>query len=213
MNNVKDSIGWADYTWNPITGCKGGCEYCYAKKMYHRQGWSFEPTFHPERLYEPRNRQLLARIFCGSVTDFWGEGVKQDWRDKVYAAMAKTPHTFFLLTKQPQNIPNDEPIPDNCWVGVSVTGPKDLWRLVDLNIKTLQTERSFVSIEPLLADVDDWGILFDVGWIIVGGLSPKAAHKNEWVDKIIAQASSFNIPLYLKANLHYPKIIKEFPKC
>ena len=28
MKNTK--IEWCDSTWNPVTGCKHGCKYCYA---------------------------------------------------------------------------------------------------------------------------------------------------------------------------------------
>lgn len=31
MNRSK--IEWCDHTWNPITGCRHACEYCYARKM------------------------------------------------------------------------------------------------------------------------------------------------------------------------------------
>lgn len=34
MNRSK--IEWCDYTWNPITGCRHGCSYCYARKMSFR---------------------------------------------------------------------------------------------------------------------------------------------------------------------------------
>lgn len=34
MNKTK--IDWADYTWNPVTGCKHDCSYCYARKMSAR---------------------------------------------------------------------------------------------------------------------------------------------------------------------------------
>lgn len=29
----KSKIEWCDMTWNPVTGCFHGCEYCYARKM------------------------------------------------------------------------------------------------------------------------------------------------------------------------------------
>lgn len=32
----KTSIEWADYTWNPLTGCKHNCEYCYAERLTKR---------------------------------------------------------------------------------------------------------------------------------------------------------------------------------
>lgn len=34
----KTKIDWADATWNPVTGCLNGCEYCYARKMAKRFG-------------------------------------------------------------------------------------------------------------------------------------------------------------------------------
>ena len=34
MNKTK--IDWADSTWNPVTGCLHGCEYCYARKVAER---------------------------------------------------------------------------------------------------------------------------------------------------------------------------------
>jgi protein gp37 len=29
-------IDWCDYTWNPITGCLHGCDYCYARSIARR---------------------------------------------------------------------------------------------------------------------------------------------------------------------------------
>lgn len=34
MDNTK--IDWADMTWNPVTGCRHGCEYCYAARTAGR---------------------------------------------------------------------------------------------------------------------------------------------------------------------------------
>lgn len=34
----KTKIDWADSTWNPVTGCLHGCEYCYARKIAYRFG-------------------------------------------------------------------------------------------------------------------------------------------------------------------------------
>lgn len=36
MNKTK--IDWADYSWNPVTGCLHGCEYCYARGIAKRFG-------------------------------------------------------------------------------------------------------------------------------------------------------------------------------
>ena len=34
----KTKIDWADATWNPVTGCLHGCEYCYARRIAKRFG-------------------------------------------------------------------------------------------------------------------------------------------------------------------------------
>ena len=36
MNETK--IEWCDSTWNPVTGCRHGCEYCYARRIAERFG-------------------------------------------------------------------------------------------------------------------------------------------------------------------------------
>lgn len=32
----KTKIDWADSTWNPVSGCLHGCEYCYARRIARR---------------------------------------------------------------------------------------------------------------------------------------------------------------------------------
>lgn len=34
----KSKIDWCDSTWNPVTGCLHGCEYCYARRIAERFG-------------------------------------------------------------------------------------------------------------------------------------------------------------------------------
>ena len=31
FNRTNEHINWAKWSWNPVTGCEHGCEYCYAK--------------------------------------------------------------------------------------------------------------------------------------------------------------------------------------
>jgi protein gp37 len=46
MNKTK--IDWADSSWNPVTGCLRGCEYCYARGIARRFAgyWSEELQRH-----------------------------------------------------------------------------------------------------------------------------------------------------------------------
>ena len=32
----KTKIDWADMTYNPVTGCRHKCEYCYARRQAQR---------------------------------------------------------------------------------------------------------------------------------------------------------------------------------
>ena len=43
MDGTK--IDWADASWNPVTGCLHGCEYCYARKIAERFGSKQMPIF------------------------------------------------------------------------------------------------------------------------------------------------------------------------
>lgn len=52
----KTKIDWADSTWNPVTGCLHGCEYCYARKIAER--------FRAREIYDPEcqcQRRLIER--------------------------------------------------------------------------------------------------------------------------------------------------------
>ena len=38
-------IDWCDSSWNPVTGCLHGCEYCYARRIAERFGSNQMPIF------------------------------------------------------------------------------------------------------------------------------------------------------------------------
>lgn len=52
----KTKIDWADASWNPVTGCLHGCEYCYARRIAER--------FEAREIYDPEcqcKRYLIER--------------------------------------------------------------------------------------------------------------------------------------------------------
>ena len=50
----RTKIDWCDATWNPVTGCLHGCEYCYARKIAERFASKQMPIFTDfPVLYEP----------------------------------------------------------------------------------------------------------------------------------------------------------------
>lgn len=44
----KTKIDWADASWNPVTGCMHGCEYCYARRMAERFGGCWRLDLPPD---------------------------------------------------------------------------------------------------------------------------------------------------------------------
>ena len=76
-----NSIDWAKWTWNPVTGCLHDCPYCYARDIAERFSGQpaypngFAPTLRADRLSAPLNGiprksddPRDARIFTGSMT-------------------------------------------------------------------------------------------------------------------------------------------------
>ena len=44
----KTKIDWADASWNPVTGCLHGCEYCYARRIAERFGGCWRLDLPPD---------------------------------------------------------------------------------------------------------------------------------------------------------------------
>ena len=205
MNKTK--IEWTDYTWNPITGCLNSCKFCYARKIYHRFKKSFKPEFHYDRLDEPLKIKNPSKIFVCSVSDFWGKGTKQIWRNKIYNTIMACPeHIFQILTKQPQNVIDIDRIPENVWIGQTIINRYDYKEIDGNNLK-------FISFEPLLNN-EIGNYRFPADWYIIGGLTPKPKHTIQGVNLILSQACYFGIPVFMKNNLKpiwKEKLKQEFP--
>ena len=128
FNQTNDSVEWARWTWNPVTGCLHGCEYCYAREIANRFfKEKFKPTFHPGRLQAPHNTPIPANgttwdknVFVCSMADLFGEWVKQDWIDRIMDVVSTTPQwNYLFLTKNPQRLLTIK-WPSNAWVGTTV---------------------------------------------------------------------------------------------
>jgi len=164
----KSKIDWCDYTWNPVTGCFHGCEYCYARKIDKRFGdGNFTPTFHPERLQEPLKVKKPSKIFVGSVSDLFGDWFWQVSKEpgtvtsynmgmvvgKILDVVKQCPqHTFIFLTKNPKGMQGFN-FPSNCLCGTSVEDQEKanerIPELLKVDCKTL-----WASYEPSLGKVD-----------------------------------------------------------
>jgi protein gp37 len=136
-------------TWNPITGCRRGCSYCYARRIHNR--FNKEPfskiTLHTDRLHEPQEKKKSKTIFVGSMTDieYW----ETEQKELVVAVCrANKQHTFIFLSKNP-NAYNEIDWPDNTMQGLTLTKCDTSGEYHNLYHITL-FPRPFISIEPLL---------------------------------------------------------------
>lgn len=67
MNKTK--IDWADSTWNPVTGCLHGCEYCYARRIAVRFGKHMMPIFPEYAILNEPIREVRG-ICAGKVLHY-----------------------------------------------------------------------------------------------------------------------------------------------
>lgn len=49
----KTKIEWCDSTWNPVTGCLHGCDYCYARRIAERFGGGCHVAPHYHDVEDP----------------------------------------------------------------------------------------------------------------------------------------------------------------
>ena len=215
------SIGWAEETWNPCTGCDRGCPYCYARDQHHRfekkWGYDFTPQIHKERFDDPFHWRKSRRVFVGSMGEIFA--LKDDSIWELLDIMANCyQHKFLILTKMSERL-KDFVYPWNVWVGVTVTGAQDEGRIFDL-VQLKRIKVKYVSFEPLLYNCRNDLDLCGIDWVIIGGCRrisypkpfPKFVPPREWVEPIIAEARRVGAAIFLKNNLEWPESIREWPE-
>src|SRR4030042_7017041 len=73
---VKNPDGSRGYTWNPITGCLNGCEYCYARKLAN--GRLRHRYIHGNYILAPGDR-LLEKSLDPFYPRYWPDKLKDDF--------------------------------------------------------------------------------------------------------------------------------------
>ncbi len=215
FNKTNDSIDWAGWSWNPVTGCKHDCEYCYARTQanLHRQIFpkGFEPDFREERLTAPRTMkvpknatQRQRTVFVCSMADLFGDWVPQAWIDAVLTAVREAPQwTFIFLTKNPARLVDIE-WPANAWVGTTVDTQARVVPAEEAFSKISATVK-FISCEPFLEELT-FSRLDVFNWITIGGSTGQPnwpEQQPEWrsVVGLIEQAEKAGCKVFCKPNL------------
>lgn len=201
---MPTKIEWATETWNPVTGCtpiSEGCRNCYAERMSKRlagrcgypEGEPFRVTLHPDKLDQPMRWKKPRMIFVCSMGDLFHEDVPFDQISQVFdvmcswrwptkeaecsgdASLLEDPgHTFMVLTKRPERIPEwlswlghywtgDSPVNINLeaeghfgkhiWFGVTAENQARADERIPILLQIPAAVR-FVSVEPMLGPVD-----------------------------------------------------------
>jgi len=217
-----ESIDWAKWSWNPVTGCLHNCPYCYARDIAERfYPQKFAPTLHVDRLFAPYQTPVPAiaandtshkNVFVCSMADLFGQWVPREWIEAVLAVVRdNSSWNFLFLTKFPIRMAEFE-YPDNAWLGTTV----------DLQARVKNAERAmrdvkasvkWLSIEPLLEPLK-FEDLSAFQWMVIGGASassqtPEWRPPRRWLWDLTFRAQDAGCLVYHKTNL--PDRLKQFP--
>ena len=135
---------------------------------------------------------------------------KKEWLDQSFELLRESPKTIGIyLTKAPNKIKLDD-VPDNAWMGVTITSKSDLWRLKALR-ENIQCKNYHVTFEPLFEDLGDID-LSGIKWVVIGTETGKCKGKidakKEWVDHLVAVARKYGCRIFFKEELVF-KIMGE----
>lgn len=217
----NSGIEWTHHTFNPWIGCtkvSPACDNCYAEtwdKRYNggthwgakaerrrTKTWGMPVKWNKQA--EASGRRL--RVFCASLADVFDNQVPEEWRTDLWELIKSTPHLdWLLLTKRPQNIKKMLPADwgkgwQNVWLGTTVENQQEADRRIP-HLSKIPAEVKFLSMEPLLGDVDISQYLkFQISWVIVGGESgPNYRMGNaDWFRSLRDQCQDASVPFLFK---------------
>lgn len=213
---------------------------CYAGNMVERykgcKGWplSFDqPMIFPERMKQAQKWPDLTGIdridkpwlngkrrviFLNDMGDTFTKPLAYDWLDDyLFPDLVCLSATILFLTKRPtmmvELFKDWGYVPDNFWLGTTVTKQSNLYRLFQdlFEIKDVYPEtKVWCSFEPLLGklDLSEMDFIFASGyhriglidWAVIGGLhhAPADEHEQDWIDDLEKQLDAYHVPIFLK---------------
>jgi len=227
FNKTNGSIAWAKWSWNPVSGCEHGCDYCYAMamtKLYpNAHPYGMEPHFHADRLDAPFNTKIprsrknepgIRNVFVSSMGDLFGDWVEQKWIDQVLDVVRQADMwNFMFLTKNPERLVKID-WPKNAWVGTTVDRQFRVEPAVEI-FSQFDAPVKYLSCEPMLEELIFPKMnCFDM--IIIGaqtrsGGGPEIQPDPQWVASLIDQARSADCRIYTKPNLKVGPVIDVYP--
>jgi len=235
------------------TKIKQSCRYCFAERIHNRwhiafmRGKNFPMQYAKpfsnvqcisSRLQQPYHWKRKRNIFVNSMSDVFHKDVPFVFTEQLWETMYNCngiehpQHNFLILTKRPENAVEFQKHMeskfmltwyDNIWIGISVSTQKDLDEMM-LVFDEIDSKNKFLSVEPMLGEINFENHLHGISWCIFGCESGKQARpmNENWVRKAIAQCKENDIPVFYKQRMEGKKLIKmplldgrcynEFPK-
>ena len=223
-------------TWIGCKKCSPACEHCYAASMTKRFGGSFEP-----HLSKQKNPPKKGVVFCGNMTDLFGEFVpNEDMSANIADCMLEgRSATYLWLTKRPKRMAkainliydrlhSPEYAFQNHYFGFTAENEEwndTRWRDLVMGWDAVyggipKGVKLWASCEPLLGQIDltTGGEIDLLSWIVVGAESGpnRRPCKIEWVESIVEQCVAANIPVFVKQiclpSGKFTNKIEEFPE-
>lgn len=219
-------IEWTEHTWNPFVGCSihtAGCTNCYAMRTAYRLQEFGQPSYQGtakmvngnpvwtgllnrssnEQMRKPMKIHKPSLIFVNSMSDFFHEAAKDEWRFEAMRIMRNTPHQYQVLTKRPENIlpflnrTAWTSVPANMWIGATVERADTVHRIDTL--RKVPAAIKFLSVEPLIGPMGSMN-LDGIHWVILGGESGPGARPMEaaWARDVRDQCQAQRVPLFFK---------------
>jgi len=190
----------------------------------------FYPRFWKDRLAAVHKITKPTGIFLDDMSDWMGEYWPREWTWMELQIMRDCPqHRFYTLTKQPQQLINWSPFPDNAWVGVTATTWLKFSNALGY-LAAIKAKVKYLSFEPLLEQIQMdmlQKMLFPkvINWLIIGAWTGSIEDKYrfrdkypdlqameyghkitlqpkiEWVREIVEAADRAGVKVFLKDNL------------
>lgn len=218
----NSGIEWTHHTFNPWIGCtkvSAACDNCYAEAWDSRfkgdrwgshaartrtKNWSRPLKWNKEAAATGQRK----RVFCASLADIFDNhnSIQQEWRDDLWKLIEQTSNLdWLILTKRPQNVMKFATLETrlkwsgNVWLGVTVENQLQLETRVPY-LAGIRCKHTFLSMEPLLGQVDLSTHTDFIDWVIVGGesgVNHRAANP-DWFRSIRDQCAEAEIPFLFK---------------
>lgn len=173
-----------------------------------QHGWNGCVRMRNHLLDQPKHWRKGRTIFVSSMGDLFYKEVPHGWiRDVMGVVKACPQHRFLFLTKRPFSMASEFfpgrtdgtlAVPANAWFGATAESMGHISRATEL--VSIRTRVHFLSIEPMLEEMDVSGWLQDIEWVIVGcesgpGRRPMAM---SWGRKVVEQCKAEGVPCFVK---------------